>query len=183
MYMHTHTLSCTHTHTYAHIHIYVYTYTLMYSHTHTYMLMYLPTPLDKQDVTNLLSGVLQVWIQSFPSPRLVAIPRLKSPVCPTIYYIAGGRIVGFITFPKDISVIWNANRISTWSPCPFPMTVNIIPHTHTHMHTHTHAHTHIDIWGSFKKFLTSEWWAIIEHFCYGNTLQLLIKPCWTVTSL
>ena len=27
----------------------------------------------------------QVWIQSFPSPRLVASPRLKNLVCPTIY--------------------------------------------------------------------------------------------------
>ena len=26
-----------------------------------------------------------VWIQSFPSPRLVASPRLKKSVCPTIY--------------------------------------------------------------------------------------------------
>ena len=26
-----------------------------------------------------------VWIQSFPSPRLVASPRLKNLVCPTIY--------------------------------------------------------------------------------------------------
>ena len=28
---------------------------------------------------------LTSWIQSFPSPRLVAIPRLKCPVYPTIY--------------------------------------------------------------------------------------------------
>ena len=34
---------------------------------------------------NFLSGVKQVWIQSFPSPRLVASPRLKNLVCPTIY--------------------------------------------------------------------------------------------------
>ena len=34
---------------------------------------------------NFLSGVLQVWIQSFPSPRLIALPRLKNLVCPTIY--------------------------------------------------------------------------------------------------
>ena len=34
---------------------------------------------------NVLSGVLQVWIQSFPFPRLVASPRLKNSVCPTIY--------------------------------------------------------------------------------------------------
>ena len=30
-------------------------------------------------------SIFQVWIQSFPSPRLVASPRLKNLVCPTIY--------------------------------------------------------------------------------------------------
>ena len=48
---------------------------------------YLPTPPLGQDMTQgqFLSGVLQVWIQSFPSPRLFASPRLKKSVCPTIY--------------------------------------------------------------------------------------------------
>ena len=50
-------------------------------------LSYLPNPSTRQDMTQdqILSGVLQVWIQSFPSPRLVASPRLKNLVCPTIY--------------------------------------------------------------------------------------------------
>ena len=39
------------------------------------------TPPLGQDMTQ----VYQVWIQSFPSPRLVALPRLKNLVCPTIY--------------------------------------------------------------------------------------------------
>ena len=45
---------------------------------------YLPTPSLGQDMTqgHFLS---RVWIQSFPSPRLVASPRLKNPVCPPIY--------------------------------------------------------------------------------------------------
>ena len=45
-----------------------------------------PTPPLGQDMTQgqFLSGVWQVWIQSFPSPRLVASPRLKNLVCPTI---------------------------------------------------------------------------------------------------
>ena len=50
--------------------------------------IYLSTPWYKQDMTQsqlFLSRVQQVCIQSFPSPRLVAIPRLKSPVFPTIY--------------------------------------------------------------------------------------------------
>ena len=43
-----------------------------------------PTSPLRQDMAQgqFLSGV---WIQSFPSPRLVASPRLKNPVCLTIY--------------------------------------------------------------------------------------------------
>ena len=43
--------------------------------------------LHKQDVTQgqFLSGVQQVWMQSFHSSRPVALPRLKSPGYPTIY--------------------------------------------------------------------------------------------------
>ena len=39
----------------------------------------------------LLSGVEQLWIQSFPSPISVAILRLKSPVCSTIYSYQEGE--------------------------------------------------------------------------------------------
>ena len=46
-----------------------------------------PNPPLGQDMTQgqFLSEVQQVWIQSFPSSRLVASPRLKNLVCPTIY--------------------------------------------------------------------------------------------------
>ena len=46
-----------------------------------------PTPPLEQDMTQgqFLSGAQQVWIQSFLSPRLVASPRLKNLICPTIY--------------------------------------------------------------------------------------------------
>ena len=37
------------------------------------------------DTRSIFKWSLQVWIQSFPSPRLVASPRLKNLVCPTIY--------------------------------------------------------------------------------------------------
>ena len=62
---------------------------------------YLPTPPLWQDMTQgqFLSGVLQVWIQSFPSPRLVASPRLKISL-PYYLPIAGGRVIGFIPFPR-----------------------------------------------------------------------------------
>ena len=44
------------------------------------------TPPLGQDMTQgqFFNGVKQVWIQRFPSPWLVASPRLKNPVCPTI---------------------------------------------------------------------------------------------------
>ena len=69
---------------------------------HNHVWYYLPTPPLGQDMTQgqFLSGVLQVWIQSFPSPRQVASPRLKNLVCPNIFPIAGGRIIGFIPFPR-----------------------------------------------------------------------------------
>ena len=43
---------------------------------------------------SILSEVKLVWIHSFPSPKLVAKPRFKNLVCPTIYLYA---------FPKGIS--------------------------------------------------------------------------------
>ena len=54
---------------------------------HNNLLSYLPTPPLGLDMTQgqFLNGVEQVWSQSFPSPRLVASPRLKNLVCPTIY--------------------------------------------------------------------------------------------------
>ena len=50
----------------------------------------------------------QVSIQSFSSPRLVASPRLKNTVFPTIYPIAGERIFGFIPFPRVLGLCGNA---------------------------------------------------------------------------
>ena len=48
---------------------------------------YLPNPSTRAgyDTRSIFKWSLQVWIQSFPSPRLVASPRLKNPVYPTIY--------------------------------------------------------------------------------------------------
>ena len=46
-----------------------------------------PTPLHAQELklSKFLNGIYQVWIQSFPSASLVAIPMIKSSVYPTIY--------------------------------------------------------------------------------------------------
>ena len=67
-----------------------------------------------QDMTQgqFLSGVLQVLIQGFPSPRLVALPRLKSPSLPYYLPIAGGRIIGFIPFPR-ILVLCEMQSVSS----------------------------------------------------------------------
>ena len=49
---------------------------------------YLPNPSARAeyDTRSIFSAeFLQVWIQSIPSPRLVASPKLKNTVCPTIY--------------------------------------------------------------------------------------------------
>ena len=40
------------------------------------------------------------WIQSFPSPRLVVSIRLEEPSLPYYLPMAGGRIIGFIHFPR-----------------------------------------------------------------------------------
>ena len=54
------------------------------------MNIYIFTNLSTQtgcDTMSIFKWSLQVWILSLPSPRLVAIPRLKSPVFTTIYLL------------------------------------------------------------------------------------------------
>ena len=65
---------------------------------------------------------------SFPSPRLVTSPRLKNRFCPTVYCFSGGRIIGFIPFPR-VSVLCNQSRpgFELVSPCPFPTAITITP--------------------------------------------------------
>ena len=65
---------------------------------------YLPTPPLGQDMTQgqFLSGVWQVWIQSFPSPRLVASPRLKN-------LVAGSWCV------SNNDITWYDRKFVVWS--------------------------------------------------------------------
>ena len=92
---------------------------MLSKYTHTYIYIYThPTPPHQQDMTEgqFLSGVKWVWNQSFPSPRLIAIPRLKSPVSSAYYFpIAEEIIFGCIPFLRvlvlcemqtDSSRIW-----------------------------------------------------------------------------
>ena len=72
-------------------------------------LWYFPTTPLEPDMTqgHFLSGVWQVWIQSIPSPRLVASPRLKNQSA--LLFTHSWRENNWIhTFPKGISAMWNA---------------------------------------------------------------------------
>ena len=88
----------------------------------------LSTPPLGQDMTQgqFLSGVLQVWIQSFPSPRPVA----EEPSLPYCLPIAGGRIIEFIPFQGYLCYVkGNQSRpgFELMSPYPFPTTITITP--------------------------------------------------------
>ena len=67
----------------------------------------------KQDVTqSLFLSVVQVRIQSFPSFKLVVLPKLKNPLCPIIYLsMADRKEMRWIqVFPKGIKMKWNTIR-------------------------------------------------------------------------
>ena len=53
---------------------------------------------------NFLSRVDQVRIRSFPSLRMVAIPRLKGPIC-----LFTRKNCWMHTFAKSIGAMWNSN--------------------------------------------------------------------------
>ena len=69
---------------------------------------------------NLQSKVQLVWIQSFPSFRLIALPRLKNPVNPTIYpelegetdELKGISIKYLKKNDDNLSILWVWNSIS-----------------------------------------------------------------------
>ena len=66
----------------------------------------------------------------FPSPRLVASPRLKEPSLPYYLPIAGGRIIGFIPFPRVLVLCeMQSDRrgFELVSPCPIPARITITP--------------------------------------------------------
>ena len=103
-----------------------------------------------------------ILVSSCFSTKLVATPRLKSSVCPTILPIAGGGIIGFIPFQRHLRNVKCKQPRPGFEhglPCLFPKTVSIIPrtpsiyksdhtctHTHTLTYTHTHTHTYIYIY-------------------------------------
>ena len=69
-----------------------------------------------QHKVSFIHRVLQVWIQSFPSPRLVAILKLKSTVCPDYFTLRWRESSWILTFPESISTMWNANSlVQVWT--------------------------------------------------------------------
>ena len=73
-----------------------------------------PRNMSRMQLRSVLSRVLQVWIQSFPS-RLVVLPGLK---CSVLLLIVGRRIVGFIPFPSVLALCEiprASSRIWTWN--------------------------------------------------------------------
>ena len=54
---------------------------------------------------------MQTVSSKFRTRVVVSIPRLKSLVCSTVLSIAGGRIVGFIPFPRISAQCENANSL------------------------------------------------------------------------
>ena len=95
-------------------HTQIHKHTHTHAHTRTCALIYVfiifTQPLRSGRIwhkVNFLSGVQQVWIQSCPSFRLVASPRLKNQSA--LLFIHSWRENNWIhTFPKGISAMWNA---------------------------------------------------------------------------
>ena len=84
------------------IYIYIYIYiTSLRRYIYIYIYIYISTPWHKQDVTQgqYLSGIKQVWIQSFPSLRQITIQRLKSPICSIFYsYLEGEYFDSYLSW-------------------------------------------------------------------------------------
>ena len=52
-----------------------------------------------------------ICIESFSSPRSVAVLRGKGPICPTIFVLSWRENSWIHAFPKNISSMWNANSL------------------------------------------------------------------------
>ena len=72
-----------------------------------------PTPPNEQNMTQgqFFKRSLTCLIQSFSSPKLVAISRLKIPLCPNILHHSKSGNSWIHSFPKDISTMGNANSL------------------------------------------------------------------------
>ena len=89
--------------------------------------LYIPTPPHEHDATQ---GQFLIWFEiSFTSPRLLIIPKLKSPVWLTILPIDGGRIGEFILFARVLAFCQMQKthpEFELRSLCSFPTTLSTI---------------------------------------------------------
>ena len=92
---------------------------------------YLPNPFAREgyDTRSLFKRSLTIF-RVFPSPRLVASPSAEEPSLLCYLPIAGGRILGFIPFPRVLVLCEMQSvsfRIWTRVPCPFPTMITVTP--------------------------------------------------------
>ena len=98
-------------------------------------------------------------IPSFPSPRLVASPRLKDLVCSTILPIAGGRIIGFIPFPRVLVLCEMQSVLSRiWTRVAMSISYddnhnNLIIYIYIYRYIHIYIYREREIQGVFSEVI------------------------------
>ena len=111
-----------------------------------------PTPPLGQDMTQgqFLSSFYQVWIQSFPSPRR-CLTKAEEPSLPYYLPIAGGRIIGFIPFPR-VLVLCEMQSVSSriWTCVTVSISYDNKHYTtgtsYKSVHAEIHMHRNFDRW-------------------------------------
>ena len=75
------------------------------------------------------SGVLTGLDSELSFSKTSCLTKAEEPNLSYYLPIAGGRIIGFLPFPKGISAMWNAISpgFELVSPCPIPATITITP--------------------------------------------------------
>ena len=98
-----------------------------------------------------------MWIQSFPSPRLVALTKAEEPCLPYYLPIPGGR---FIPFPRVSNRIWTRVAVS-------------ISHDDNHYTTSTFISP--EVWKTSKFDDLQLWYCNAVY--NQNTIERWIKGC------
>ena len=98
---------------------------------------------------NVFPNHICVGIQSLLSPGLVVIPRLKNPVCPTIYPLLKG-IDRFMPFPRALVQKWNSKSLI--------QDLNLCCHIHLLWHQHR-------LYASIHRADESAFLLVGQHWC------------------
>ena len=126
-----------------------------------------------------LSGVYQVWIQSFPSPKLVAIPWLKIPVYHTIFIFEESKSNDSGPFKQWVYSMPSSQVRKTLSrPHPSPAPKRKI-HTPIGIHIFSlvvsaiwNANSHVQELNSGHRVHLLRWWPLPqEHLYEVNQVQ------------